>query len=417
MMSFAAIAAVLVIAALAIVLRPLWGRRAAMAVTRDLANRDVYRDQFAELERDVSAGVLSAGQFERARAELQRRMLEDLSVPVVPAHTAAGRGTLATTAAGISVLAVALYLHLGNPGGIGVQPPSAEEAASVSPQQFEALTAQLAERLRAQPKNAQGWMMLGRAYRTLDKPAEAAAAYRKAVELEPRDVNLLADLAEALATAQNRSLQGEPAGLLKRALALDPANPKVLALAGSEAFERKDYRAAIGHWDRLLKTPDLGEPMKQAIADGIARARVAEQTAKSPPLAQTDPDKSKSPSKPQSPSPAAGLRGVVSLHGSLSAKVKPDDAVFVFARAAQGPRMPLAVVRIAARDLPYQFMLDDSMAMTPQRKLSGFEQVVVGARVSRTGTATPSPGDLEGLSTTVTPGASGVKVLIDRTVN
>ena len=412
-MGFAAIAAVLVIAALAIVLRPLWGRRTETAVTRDLANRDVYRDQFSELERDVAAGVLRAGQFERARAELQRRMLEDLSVPAGPAHSAAGRGTLAATAAGISVLAVALYLYLGNPGGIGVQPPPAEEAASVSPQQFEALTAQLAERLRAQPKDAQGWMMLGRAYRTLDKSAEAAAAYRKAVELEPRDVNLLADLAEAVATAQNRSLQGEPAGLLKRALALDPANPKVLALAGSEAFERKDYRAAIRHWERLLKTPDLGDPMKQAIADGIARARIAEQAATTSVTAQVGKDKTKS----SSPGAAAGLRGVVSLHGSLSARVKPDDAVFVFARAAQGPRMPLAVVRIAARDLPYQFMLDDSMAMTPQMKLSGFEQVVVGARVSRTGTATPSPGDLEGLSSTVAPGASGVNVLIDRTVN
>ncbi|MFN0038171.1 MAG: c-type cytochrome biogenesis protein CcmI [Burkholderiales bacterium] len=412
-MGFAAIAAVLVMVALVIVLRPLLGRRTTTAVTRDLANRDVYRDQFLELERDVAAGVLGAGQFERARAELQRRMLEDLSVPAGPAHSAAGRGTLAATAAGISVLAVVLYLHLGNPDGIGVQPPPADDAASVSPQQFEALTAQLAERLQAQPKDAQGWMMLGRAYRAMDKSVEAAAAYRKAVELEPRDVNLLADLAEAVATAQNRSLQGEPAELLKRALALDPANPKALALAGSAAFERKDYRTAIRHWEQLLKTPDLGEPMKLAIADGIARARVAEQAAKPSVSASVGKDKSSS----SSPGSAAGLRGVVSLHGSLSAKVKPDDVVFVFARAAQGPRMPLAVVRIAARDLPYQFMLDDSMAMTPQMKLSGFEQVVVGARVSRTGTPTPSPGDLEGLSSTVAPGASGVNVLIDRTVN
>jgi cytochrome c-type biogenesis protein CcmH len=234
----------------------------------------------------------------------------------------------------------------------------------------------------------------------MERYPEANDAYNKALELKPQDADLLADYAESLALAAGRSLAGEPTRLLDRALKLDPRNTKVLTLAGSAAFERKDYRTAIRSWEAVIKQPGVSTELAQALQKGV------------------DESKTRMGARPVAAVSAGKERvsGIVSLDDSLRSRVRPDDTVFVFARAATGPRMPLAIVKKTVADLPYKFAFDDSMAMMPEMKLSRFDDVVIGARVAKSGSAAPSAGDLEGISDSVKPGRSGVRVTIDRAV-
>jgi len=295
---------------------------------------------------------------------------------------------------------VLLYLQFGTLEGLDVTPHAAGDVSSVTAGQFQEMTEKLAARMRENPNDAEGWMMLGRAYRAMERFDEATDALRKAVALDPGNADLLADLAEALALTNGRTLAGEPTKLLERALKLDPDNDKILALSGSAAFERKDYKAAIRHWEALLKRPGVSGELARALSAGIAEARALSTGTKSV-AAQSAPGR---------------VSGTVTLDEALRARVAPEDTVFVYARAAQGPRMPLAIVKVQVKDLPYNFLLDDSMAMMAEMKLSAFNEVIVGARVSKSSSDKPAAGDLEGASATVTPGANGVAVAINQVV-
>jgi len=216
----------------------------------------------------------------------------------------------------------------------------------------------------------------------------------------PRDAQLLADYADALAMAQGRRLQGEPEKLIARALAIDPLNVKALLLAGTAAFNRNDYAGAVRHWERVLGAVPGESEMAQRIRASIAEAQGLEA---GPRVA----------AKPETGAGFGEVMGGVKVAPELAAKVGPGDTVFIFARAEQGSRMPLAILRKQGRDLPAEFTLDDSMAMSPAAKLSDHARVVIGARVSKTANATPSPGDLQGLTAPVKVGANGVNVTID----
>jgi cytochrome c-type biogenesis protein CcmH len=273
----------------------------------------------------------------------------------------------------------------------------------LSAQQFEALVSRLAARMKENPEDAEGWMMLGRSYAVLGRFGEASEAYAKAAARMPRDAQLLADHADALAMAQGGTLHGEPEKILMRALAVDPDNVKALLLAGTAAFNRNDHSGAIRHWERVLSLLPAESDMIQRVRASVAEAR---SLAASP------------GGKAQTAKPAQGrggsrVSGMVRLAPELAGKVAPGDTVFIFARAAEGPRMPLAILRKRGSDLPAEFILDDSMAMAPQMKLSTFPSVVIGARVSKSANASPQPGDLQGSSGPVKVGDRGVSVVID----
>jgi cytochrome c-type biogenesis protein CcmH len=202
---------------------------------------------------------------------------------------------------------------------------------------------------------------------------------------------------------------------LDKALALDPNEPKTLALSGTAAMERGDYPAAVRHWEKLLKQIPSGSPDAKMVEDGIQQARTFMGMAKggkaAPELEQIN--------EASNQAPVAGkerITGTVTLSDALKGKADPTDTVFVLARAAQGPKMPLAILRKQVKDLPLRFSLDDSMAMSPEMKMSNFEQVVVVVRVSKSGTAMPQPGDLQGMSKPLALGTSGIKVDIDQLV-
>ena len=281
--------------------------------------------------------------------------------------------------------------------------------------QMEQAIAQLAAKLKAQPDNAEGWRMLGRSHAVMGQHEQAAAAYRQAAKLLPRDAGVLADLADSLAMVQGAKLSGEPSRLIQQALALDPQHAKALALAGSAAFEAGTFAQARAHWERLLPLVPADSETAQALRGSIAQARSQEGGAPSAAAAPATATPGTA-TTPATSATAAGasVAGSVSLAPALAAKVKPGDTLFIFARAAAGPRMPLAILKHQASELPLSFMLDDSMAMQPQMKLSAFASVVVTARISSSGGATPQTGDLMGQSAAVAPGAQGVQVVIDQ---
>jgi cytochrome c-type biogenesis protein CcmH len=294
------------------------------------------------------------------------------------------------------VLAIALlgYAWTGSPR-LAMKPQPAPPPMTAQAQ-IAALADQIAQRLQAEPGDAQGWAMLGRARLLQGRLDEAVAALQKAVALQPDDPVLLADGADALAMRNGRRLAGEPMALVQRALQRDPSNPKALSLAGTEAFQRQDYAAAVAYWERVLRAAPAGSPFIAHAQAGLAEAR---RLGGLPPAPAA---------------PGATITGTVTLAPALRGKAAPEDTVFVFARAAEGPRMPLAILRKQVKDLPLQFQLDDSLAMSPAAKLSSASRVVVGARVSRSGKAMPQPGDLSGQTPPVNMGAQGLKIEISQ---
>ncbi|RZI42037.1 c-type cytochrome biogenesis protein CcmI [Herbaspirillum sp. HC18] len=411
MTPFLIAAALLLAAALAFVLPPLLRKEQAEThVQRDQLNLAVLRDQLRELEEDLATGTIDAAAYESARHELERRVAEEV-LPQVPSQTTSAnkRWTAVAIAIAVPLLSGATYLLLGSPDAL--DPATRTTAANqqnsheVTPEQIEGMVANLAKRLENEPQNAEGWHMLARSYNALGKYEKAADAYARVVKLIPDDAGILADYADTLAMALNRSLQGEPEKLVARAVQVDPKNIKALALWGSAAFERKDYANAVKRWQQILPLVPADSEIARSTSGSIAEAESL--MGKSPTAA----------AKAEAPKAAAAgttVAGTVDIDPSLRAQVSDTDTVFIFARAAQGPRFPLAVVRKQVKDLPVSFVLDDSMSMMPEAKLSTVPMVVVGARVSKTGSATPAPGDLEGLTEPVAPGASNLKIRINK---
>ncbi len=416
MILFWSVAALLIAGALLFVLPPLLRRAAKHDVTAPenaALNVAVYRDQQRELEADRNAGTITDEQYERARVELERRLLDDVAADGNEAPAAAratSRAPAVIAGLAVPLLAVGLYFTVGAPRALAPLAIPADTSQGVTAAQVEAMVAKLAERMKQNPDDPQGWAMLGRSYAVMNRFEDAAAAYGKAVERVPDNPHLLADYADALAMARGQSLLGEPEALIQRALKIDPNHGKSLAMAGTIAFEKKDYAAAIGHWEKLAAQIPPDSDMARGVQSSITEARglLVGKKGEGTQAAAKSADK------------AAGVSGTVALAPDLKAKAAPNDTVFIFARAAANdgsPRMPLAILRKKVSDLPITFTLDDSTAMSPATRLSGTLQVVIGARISKSGNAMPQPGDLQGASKPSPNTSSGVAVVIDTEVH
>ena len=342
-------------------------------------------------------------------------MLDETAVDDAGIDHRGARKTLAGLFIALPLCAIALYAVIGNPAGLAVQPAPAAAQADVSDDAVDAMLATLAKRLEtpsADPAtDLQGWTMLARAQAGLQRFADADRAYARALALAPRDAQLLADRADVLAMLQDQRTAGEPEQLIARALQIDPQNLKALALAGSAAFERKDLVAARSYWQRARERAPDGS----AFAAGLDRSLAEAGATGADVVAVADANAGAAPATAAAPAATATARitGRVTLAPALIARTAPGDTVFVFARAAEGPRMPLAIVRRSVADLPFDFTLDDSSAMSPQMKLSGAMRVIVGARVSRSGNAMPQAGDLRGESGAMGASGEGVRLVID----
>lgn len=403
-------AALLLAGALLCVLPPLLSRHARqVAATPSESNLSIHRDQLRELDAERAAGTLDEKQYLSARNELEGHVIADAGVPDSSAATvsADGRWVAAAMALLIPAASIALYVALGSP--ISINPPAvvAAETAegqphAITPEMIQTMVQRLEQKLQENPENPEGWMMLARSYTALGQYPEAAVAYANAASLEPGNAQLLADYADALAMANGRTLQGEPEDIIKKALQADPKNLKALALAGSVAFERRDYAGAISQWQKILELVPPDSQAANSVNASLQEARAL--SGEQPAAAQG------------AVTAAAGggsVSGTVQLDPSLKGRVSDTDTVFIFARFADGRRgPPLAITRKTVKDLPLNFTLDDSMAMMPAFNLTSAGEVVVGARVSKSGNASPQPGDLEGFSVPVKVGATNLHISV-----
>lgn len=400
----------MIIVALLIVLPPLLGKRHRDASSRKELNVAIYHERLSEIDAEYHSGTIDQSEYEQTRTELSRAVLSDVDDigPTPEARTGSGRAGAVIVAIAVPAVSFAVYLQLGTPQAIS-QAPKGPITASANttaqgqqPHSLDEMVARLEQRLQANPEDPEGWVMLARSYVAMNRLATARGAYVQAYQRRPNDPRLIVGYAEVLARLNGNRFSREAGDLLHTALRHDPDFPQALWLAGFAASERGDYSEAIGYWKRLSEVADLKDDQRRLLDSYIVKAGGDTQKASS--------DEAQSTGGPN-------LTVTVTLLPELGKQVAPTDTVFVFARAAQGPRMPLAIVKKQASELPLTVILDDSMAMTPQLKLSQFPAVIVGARVSKSGNATPTSGDLRGASEAVAPGAAdGVHIIIGQRV-
>jgi len=396
-------AGLMIVVCLAILLPPLWRRpRLSASVDQREANLAIFRQQLAELERDRNDGLLAAVDFSQAKSELQRRLLDDVESKENPeesrARRAGGKKTTLALLVLLPLAAIGGYGWLGNPQAL----VPAHAQARMDAAQIDALLNQLADRLKANPDDTKGWVILARSYKSLGRFAEAAEAYSHGGELLNTDAALLADYAEVLVRKKDGVFTEATNALIARALALDANEPQALFLAGAAANDRRDFAAVVDYWSRLQGQLDAGSEEAVSLGAAIAKARQVlaqgDEQAREPVVATTD----------------KIVTGEVAISDQLAARAKADDTLFIFARADQGSRMPLAVLRRRVADLPLRFRLDDSLGLPGGAKLSQATGVTIEARIAKAGMAQSSTGDLFGVVKGVKPGSEGVKVVIDQ---
>lgn len=338
-----------------------------------------------ERRRELQAEAETPEETQLLAEDLERTLLDDLEThadPVATSNSKGARITLWTSIALIPLLAAVGYITLGHPELLDAPPLKSMHETRKAIQE-------LADRLSANPNDLEGWVLLGRSLQTTERPAEAAKAYETATRLAPGDPDLLALHAEALAEAQDGKLEGQPAAIIQQIVRDHPKHKMGLWLGGLAAAQSGDMRSARKLWERLrAELPPNGPEIKEI------DAYLKELGPESAPRAAA--------------AKTGGVKVKVSLDPQLRGDVQPDDAVFVFARAAEGPPMPLAVIRKTVRDLPLSVTLDDSLAMRPGLEISKFSKLILGARISKSGQATPQSGDIEGTLPGMTPEASKV---------
>ena len=398
MSTFWILAALLTVIALLFVLPPLLRSRRTTHVNRNDLNTEVIKDQLAELRADLETGRLDENAYNAARHDLQRELLDDVDENSTARvdDTPRGRWIAAVLLVMIPAVSIPLYQALGQQDIIQrlAEGPGAAKAPGQQ-HSLEEMVEKLAERMRQDPENVEGWIMLGRSYASMNRYDDALAAYASAYQLDRDNPALMSDYADIMVTANGGTFTDEAGALLDKALAMDPQDIKTLWLSGHWKNQQGDYRGAIEHWQRAVALFPAGNENIAIINQQIQQAKIQlgeDVTGMDEPQAQTT-------------SAAAGgsrIQVSVSLDPALADKASPDDTVFIFARASQGPKMPLAIVRKQVRDLPLTVTLDDSMAMAPTMVLSKFPTVTVGARISKSGQAIARSGDMQGIKDPVT---------------
>lgn len=423
--TFWAIVSAMTLAILGLVLRPLLMRQSTVTNEQEM-KLPVYRQQFSELEQDLANGLLTDEQYQTARSELERRVLEETGSTETSPLTTGGLVNLRFVALSLAMIIPAssgvLYWTLGNPSAM--THPTVASASQGGPggdgqmaESLNQLIEQLRKKLEQNPNDAVGWGLLARSYMAMERYADAVPIFERATKLDPDNAGLLADYADSLAVHQGRKLEGRPETLIQKALKLDPHNVKALMLSGTIAYNRKDFSRAAKEWEdaHAHLPPDdqeSADQLKASIAEAKRRmggGPSMNMLVANPPMEQAKPAKAAAPS-----GQSRAITGKVILGPNLANKASLPDTLFVFAKDVAGPPMPVSIVRASSKDLPFTFRLDDSTSPMPSRKLSDIDTVVIVARLSKSGKAMAESGDLEGMSQPLKPGAENITVVIDR---
>ncbi|WP_046237324.1 c-type cytochrome biogenesis protein CcmI [Pseudomonas syringae pv. coryli] len=381
----------LLIVALSFLLIPLLrGHRAQREEDRTALNVALYQERLSELQVQHEQGVLSVAQLQAARAEAARELLADTE-GAEPARTSRlGKPLLVLAALLVPVLGLAGYLQLGASDRVELSREFARPPTSLAD-----MTQRLERSVQAQPDSAENLYFLARSYMAQNRPGDAAQMFERSVALAGTQPELLGQWAQALYFASGKHFTPQVQALTDEALQADPKEVTSLGLLGIAAFETQRYQAAVDYWTRLLAALPADDASRSALEGGIARARdnLAKRAADAAPAVK-----------------AKSIKIHVELAAALQGKVSPNDSVFVFARAINGPAAPLAVKRITVADLPAEVELSDADAMMPQLNLSNFAQVQLVARVSRAGQ--PTTGEWVGRSQPLASDTAAQQALI-----
>jgi len=385
-MLFWLLAGLMILIALALVLPPLWRQRQVASANMDERNIAIARNRFAELKEQLQSGALSQTQYEEQLVELELALSDDLDITgqntVAPSQ---GRWMVYVLAIAIPVLAVSLYAGLGTYQAIE---PSADMLAATpgtpNIEDINKMVGKLAERMKANPDDAEGWVMLGKSYKYLQQYPKAADAFAEAYRLLGDSPDIMLLYADALAFTNDEQLAGKPAELVFKALALEPDNITGLWLGGMAKAQAGDAVEGIKLWRKLVALLPPGSPAQQETQGLLAKleSQVSGGVPVEPAQAVKTPD--------------IAVAVQVSLAQELQKLTAPNDAVFIYAQALSGSRVPLAIIRKQVSDLPLTVSLTDAMAMMPAMKLSGFPVVKLLARISKSGNAMSQAGDLIG---------------------
>ncbi|MGI4836799.1 MAG: c-type cytochrome biogenesis protein CcmI [Janthinobacterium lividum] len=372
MIEFWLAAGLLLLIALGFLLIPvLRERRAQQEEDRTALNVALYEERVAELQEQQTDGVLSRAQLDSAQAEAARELLADTDGTQPKVDKRLGKTAPAVIALLVPVLAMAMYLHFGASDKVELTSELAKPPTSV-----EEMTQRLERVVAAQPDSAQGLFFLGRAYMSQNRPADAARIFERTAAVAGREPQLLGQWAQALYFAAGKQWSAQIQALTDEALKADPKEVTSLGLLGISAFEGKRYQDAIDYWQRLLVQLPADDGSRAPLQGGIDQAKARLLASGGQVTASSD--AAKAPA-------TVGIKVRVELGEALKAKVQAGDTVFVFARATNGPPIPLAVKRLTVADLPVTVELADADAMRPDLKLSSYPEVQLMARVSRAG--------------------------------
>lgn len=407
MITFWGIAVAMMLAAAVLALYPLFTHSKPSGQRLKQLNISIFKQRMRELEEENEQGLIEQDQFQSARAELERSLLIDVdddsvhAVQIRQQSSASRNATILAILILIPAMAIPLYLNYGSPEQIEAAP--VQQQATMGTDSMQEAVAMLVRKLEQEPGNIEGWVLLAKSYLVLGRIDDAVQAYEQAYKLEPQNPDIMVDYAEMLARANNGDISGKPLSLIRMALAVAPEHSKGLWIMGIVAFNDGDFASAILHWERLQSTLESGSEdylyLQQKIDE--ARTRLAGEV----PAPATAGQQGQPAAEPQDAAATTGVTVSVTLDAAIAARAQADDAVFIFAQAVNGPRMPLAALRVQVRDLPLTAVLDDSSAMGPMARISSVEQVTISARVSRSGNPTASSGDLQGSAGPVRVGA------------
>jgi cytochrome c-type biogenesis protein CcmH len=369
------------------------------------ANAKVYRDQILDLDREHDSGHISDEEWQQSRDELSMRLLEDTSAaddPVAKTEKPAV-WTAVVLAVALPISAMGFYMWVGEPEALN--PMALKSPDQVDQKDLAKLAETLADKLQSQPENLQGWVMLGRTYRTLENFDASIKAYDAALKLSADD-DLQLERIEVMAMQRQGNFDGEPWRVIRDILQKDPQHYGALLTAGSASYAERKYADALKYWEQARKPLEANHPDLPGLENAIVTVReTMGLPAKAASIGHSG--------GPAAASSALNVSGQISLSAALKAKASPNDAVFVYATPANGDRMPLAIMKTTVSQLPLNFTLDDSTAMTPDRKLSTAGEVFIKVRVSKSGNAMPQSGDLTGGSEgPVKVGSKGLKIEI-----
>lgn len=403
MITFYILATLLLAIALLILLPPLL--RSGGSINRDA--REI-RQRLKQIETDLEAGLITRDSAEAMRHDLSQALMKKVSGDGNQEQSTKSTITAVVLLISVPLLSLWLYQSVGlpeavdlkfdraaggQPQGAANQPPA--EATDSNAPSLEQAMAGLEARLKQQPEDVEGWVLLGRSYIQLGRNQDAVAAFERARELAPEEPWVLVDLVEARFMASGApQISDADVALLEQAVEMDPSHQKGIWMLGIAAYQRGNFNQAVSQFERLQGMLEPGSAVADTVAQQIADARARAGM----PAVSAPPEVAESSIAGSADADGPRLTVAVSVDPALKSQISPGDILFVFAKAANGPPMPLAVQRLAAGALPTTVTLDKEMSMTPQFTLETFPEVVVGARISKSGNATAQPGDFEGVS-------------------